>query len=403
MKEAKVIIGSNFGDEGKGLMTDYFCHELSKENKCLNVRFNGGAQAGHTVVTPNGRRHVFHHFGAGSFNKNVSTYLAPNFVVNPILFRKEWEQLQKLGVIPKVYIDRNCLVTIPSDMMINQIVESQRGDSKHGSCGVGIFETITRFRALHDTTIDNFFFRFNILSYLKTEIKDYSLFRLKQLGIENIKIEDIQLLENENIFLNFLEDVNFMIEHSTLTCENDMMLEFADDNVVFEGAQGLLLDQQNISYFPNLTPSNTGVRNIKHLFNDLYSSNIEVIYITRPYFTRHGAGKFITECDKSNFGSDNKIVDITNHYNDFQGNFRYGYFDVDLFNKSINNDFSLFRLQYPKVKTCICVTHLDECVDIVMDKDVFMSLEGLEEIVGHKVKYTSNGFTRNNVNLRGIL
>ena len=54
-KQIKVVIGANFGDEGKGLMTDYFCNELSANGSVLNIRHNGGAQAGHTVVTPDGK------------------------------------------------------------------------------------------------------------------------------------------------------------------------------------------------------------------------------------------------------------------------------------------------------------------------------------------------------------
>lgn len=89
----KVVIGSGFGDEGKGLMTDYFCSSFPRDESVLNVRFNGGAQAGHTVVTPYGLRHVFGHFGAGSFLPNVVTYLSSEFLVNPILFRKEYGKL----------------------------------------------------------------------------------------------------------------------------------------------------------------------------------------------------------------------------------------------------------------------------------------------------------------------
>ena len=78
-KQVKVVIGANFGDEGKGLMADYFCSKLSKNGSVLNIRFNGGAQAGHTVVVPaygKPKRHVFSHFGAGSFVKNTDTYLS---------------------------------------------------------------------------------------------------------------------------------------------------------------------------------------------------------------------------------------------------------------------------------------------------------------------------------------
>lgn len=76
MKTAKIVIGANFGDEGKGLMTDYFANEAKKQGKsCLVVCHNGGSQRGHTVVSPSGIRHVFHHFGSGSF-EGADTYLS---------------------------------------------------------------------------------------------------------------------------------------------------------------------------------------------------------------------------------------------------------------------------------------------------------------------------------------
>ena len=73
MKEVKVVIGANYGDEGKGLMTNYFARQADKKHKkCLNILFNGGAQRGHTVE--NGDfRHVFHAFGAASY-QDVDTF-----------------------------------------------------------------------------------------------------------------------------------------------------------------------------------------------------------------------------------------------------------------------------------------------------------------------------------------
>lgn len=68
---ARAVIDSNFGDSGKGLMVDYLCQTGGE----VVVRFNGGANAGHTVVTPEGLRHVFRHFGAGSFY-GVPTFLS---------------------------------------------------------------------------------------------------------------------------------------------------------------------------------------------------------------------------------------------------------------------------------------------------------------------------------------
>jgi len=81
MNEANVVIGANYGDEGKGAAVDRLATEAGAQ--CLVVRFNGGAQAGHTVETPDGRRHVFSHFGAGSF-AGARTFLSRFFVSNPI-------------------------------------------------------------------------------------------------------------------------------------------------------------------------------------------------------------------------------------------------------------------------------------------------------------------------------
>ena len=139
--DIKVVIGANYGDEGKGLMTDYFA---SKYKNPLVVCSNGGAQRGHTVVTPTGLRHVFHHFGSGTLC-GAMTYLPSSFVVNPMIFAEEYQELKKLtGKVPIIYINKRCKISTPFDMMINQILEECRGEDKHGSCGVGVWETIVR-------------------------------------------------------------------------------------------------------------------------------------------------------------------------------------------------------------------------------------------------------------------
>jgi adenylosuccinate synthase len=132
------VIGGQLGDEGKGLITDFLSNHLT-----LVVRFNGGAQAGHTVVLPDGRRHEFHHFGAGCF-KAACTLLSRHFIVNPLLYAKEYHSPELKGIRKTVYVDPRCRVTTPLDMMLNTLVEERRGAQRHGSCGVGINETVTR-------------------------------------------------------------------------------------------------------------------------------------------------------------------------------------------------------------------------------------------------------------------
>ena len=120
MKKAYAVIGANFGDEGKGLMTDLFCRT---EGSVINIRSNGGAQAGHTVCTADGKRHIFSHIGSGSF-AGADTYLSEYFILNPMLFSKELEQLGR--DIGKIFIDRRCNVTLPCDMLMNQFAETMR-------------------------------------------------------------------------------------------------------------------------------------------------------------------------------------------------------------------------------------------------------------------------------------
>ena len=142
-----VVIGAVYGDEGKGLMTDYLAGKYIKQGKSVAVvRFNGGAQAGHTV-NRNGMRHVFKHFGSGTL-AGADTILSRHFILNPIAFFQELEDLNaKLsgGIKGVIYVENDCMVTTPFDIFINQALELKRGDARHGSCGMGIGVTVGRY------------------------------------------------------------------------------------------------------------------------------------------------------------------------------------------------------------------------------------------------------------------
>ena len=138
MKNAKIVIGANFGDEGKGLTTDYLS---MGGNDPIVVRFNGGAQAGHTVQTIDNKAHVFHHVGSGSF-LDIPTFLSKFFIVNPTAFVLELEELEALSMKPRLYLDIRAPLTTPYDMIINWAIETKRGNSRHGSCGFGIDQTM---------------------------------------------------------------------------------------------------------------------------------------------------------------------------------------------------------------------------------------------------------------------
>ncbi len=380
METAKIVIGANFGDEGKGLMTDYFASEAKKQEKsCLVVCHNGGSQKGHTVVTPSGIRHVFHHFGAGSF-EGADTYLSSEFIINPIIFQKEWAELFENGLTTNCFVDKNCRFTTPFDMMINQIVEEYRGSGKHGSCGLGIFETIVRSGTDKRDTV----YAFANLStsamrgYLDTIATKYLPDRLRQLGVETLPEKWTEILENkDNIIENYIHDFEEMLEHVKMT-GREVVDEY--EYVIFEGAQGLLLDQNNVSYMPHLTPSNTGIKNPLTIIGDRTAA-IEVCYVSRTYMTRHGAGRFDTECSKSDINA--TIVDLTNVPNLYQDTLRYGMLELEDLKNRICYDLGSVNA----VKS-LAMTHLNEYE---------VNQEALKTIFDGFEIYCSDGLTHNDV------
>ncbi|MBR0141949.1 MAG: adenylosuccinate synthetase [Ruminococcus sp.] len=350
MKKAYAVIGANFGDEGKGLMTDYFCRNNANT---INIRTNGGAQAGHTVCTAKGERHVFSHIGAGYF-AGADTYLSEFFIVNPMLFSKEKNILGDLK--QKIFTDERCRLTLPCDMLLNQFAERIRDEKRHGSCGTGIFETITRCeipenRILYGEIKDIPDYIPELAEKIKNINQGYCLERAENLGItrENSP-EFFELLENENITLNYINDL-FEMRKICRVCDEKIIENY--ETAVFEGAQGLLLDRDRKDYFPHLTPTNTGMKNIRDILNRLEKRDVEICYVTRSYFTRHGAGRFDTECKA--LKEIYNLYDSTNVTNEFQGNFRYGWFDLPEFMNSLKIDGKYAE----KDKISIAVTHLD--------------------------------------------
>lgn len=380
MKTAKIVIGSNFGDEGKGLMTDYFANEAKEQNKsCLIVCHNGGSQKGHTVVSPSGLRHVFHHFGSGNF-VGADTYLASEYIVNPIIFNKELSELKRKDIVTKCYVNKDCRLTTPFDMMINQIVEEYRGSGKHGSCGLGIFETIMRSGKPYGFSVYEFACMSSHSKWIVLEdiAQHYVPYRLKLLEVENIPTKWVEILGNKDAIIeNFINDFSSMMQNITIV--DDKIIDDYD-YVIFEGAQGLLLDQNNTEYMPHLTPSNTGIKNPLDIIGKR-ECNIEVCYVSRTYMTRHGAGRFDTECKKSDINE--KIIDLTNIPNPYQDTIRYGTLDLNDLKDRIEAD-----LSGRNIKKSIAITH---CNEYEIDK------KELERIFdGFKI-HISDGMTHDDV------
>ena len=353
-KKIQVCIGANYGDEGKGRTTAWLA--AKSKQKVAVVRFNGGAQAGHTVKSGH-YRHVFSHFGSGSFDY-VPTILTKDFVCSPYLFMKEHEQLICKGVIrPDVYIDPRCPITTPWDMMLNQLVEESRGSRRHGSVGVGFGETIERHEygsPEFQLTVGDILHRPTLCMKISAILGEYLPMRMGQLGIDEADFGNLR-----HVFHRYELECRAFLERVIVLPEEEALNKF--DHLVFEGAQGLALDQEAPD-FPHVTRSFTGVDNVLRVLEAAEIHDpLHMVYVTRPYFTRHGAGPLDREIDAKGFSKLFNVVDETNKPHDFQGTLRFSTHDLDYMSVRVIKD--QFKIPREKIgKISLMITCLDQIV-----------------------------------------
>lgn len=336
--KAHIVVGSSFGDESKGLTTDWLCRTTTNN---IVVRHNGGCQAGHTVETKSGLRHAFGHIGSGTF-AGSPTYLSKYFIVNPRAFLEEQFELQNIDTTCIVICNGDAPLSTPYDVMINRHAEMLRSTKRHGSCGMGINETITRNdNPKYNLTVKDILheesFRIKLLS-----IRD----RYVKMRLSNLKItEPLPDICFEDDYIDeYINECKLFVNVVKIVFGDTFLTEY--DNVIFEGAQGLLLDEHH-HFFPHVTRSKTGVYNAVQILKGIYHESAEVYYITRTYLTRHGAGPLPFE------GEIEPHIDNTNKTNTHQGSLRFAPLNIDLLQESISDDLNSvkFNLNHHLVVT----------------------------------------------------
>lgn len=350
---AHAVIGANFGDEGKGLATDALAADLmSRGLDPVVVRSNGGAQAGHTVETQ-GRRHVFHHVGAGAFT-GARTHLSRFFVAHPALLLRELQELRPLlPAAPEITIDPAAQVTTPWDVLLNQAAEAARGAARHGSCGVGFGETLERVARGHPITVADL--AAPDLADRLVAIRDgWVRSRLEALGLADhpAVAAHRDALWSDAALAGFVQEARIFA--ALLPARSDV--ELGAETVLFEGAQGLMLDM-DLGVMPHLTRSNTGLRNMITIAREAGIGEIRPLYMTRAYMTRHGAGPLLHEAGTLPWA---EVTDPTNRQNDWQGALRLAPLDLAETARFIRADLAFADGSGVRVSPGVGVSCLDQ-------------------------------------------
>lgn len=250
-------------------------------------------------------------FGSGTL-AGAETWLSRFVLVDPLMIAAEERELEALGIedpTDKMTVDRRALVTTPIHAEANRREEIRRGKTRHGSCGRGIGKTREYAIAYPDDalTVDDLF---------KERITAVKLELLaERLGIGKWSVD---IPEIAGAYKRFTQAV-WTDNGDSL---NGMLNSFP---AVFEGAQGVLLDE-SWGFPPYHTWTDTTSRNALQLLTDagLMRSSATVLGLTRSYATRHGAGPFPTESESLTLG----LPDEWNEFNEWQRDWRVGYLDL---------------------------------------------------------------------------
>lgn len=344
MKQAKILVDLGYGDSGKGALVDYL---VSRRGFTLVVRHNGGPNAAHNVVRPDGKHFGFCQIGSGMFHSEASTLIGRQFCFNPIAADKEaaeFEERFKKPVHYRIFVDRYALITTPVHRNVNHIRECLRGSARHGSVGVGLGETrlfsslfssvALRVRDFcEDSQVSETQAKMSwMVHYYIDEMRKLIESWQEKEGREVEESVNRAFVEIRDGWENFFQQLYAsMSKFKTLHTFEVNRLLAQHDNVVFEPGQGVLLDE-NVGFHPYTTWSRTTPDNAHEIIKNYQDSisgsakvNVEVIGLARAFTTRHGAGPLVTE-DPTML---NHLVRNESHNGNhpYQGMFRIGHFD----------------------------------------------------------------------------
>jgi len=282
MNNSIVVLGTQWGDEGKGKIVDLLSHEVNAV-----VRFQGGHNAGHTLVI-NGEKTVLHLIPAGILQPGVECLIGNGVVLSLKALRQEIEELENRGVDvrSRIRISPACAIIMPYHELLDRAREEARGDRAIGTTCRGIgpaYEDKVARRGLRTSD----FLNKEVLTEKTRHVLDHHNFELqKRFGMEALSLQAVldEALQLGEYFADMVSDVSGQL----------YSLREAGKRIMFEGAQGSLLDIDHGTY-PYVTSSNTTVGGVCTGAGVGADAIDYVLGITKAYLTRVGSGPFPSE------------------------------------------------------------------------------------------------------------
>ncbi|MEO6914766.1 MAG: adenylosuccinate synthase [Chitinophagaceae bacterium] len=277
-----VLLGLQWGDEGKGKIVDYFAPGYD-----VVARFQGGPNAGHTLYVE-GKKIVLHQIPSGVFHENSINLIGNGVVLDPITLQKEYNSITPFGIDVKknLYISRRAHLILPTHRALDKASEGSKGNDKIGSTLKGISPAYMDKTGRNGLRVGDLLDKNFTTSYIKLRLKHQRL-------LDNFNFqEDITAWEEE-----FFEALEFLKQFKIVNGEyfiNEQLS--AGKSVLAEGAQGSMLDI-DFGTFPFVTSSNTTSAGVCSGLGVAPQKIRDVMGVTKAYCTRVGSGPFPTELE----------------------------------------------------------------------------------------------------------
>ncbi len=277
-----VILGLQWGDEGKGKIVDYFAKDYD-----VVARFQGGPNAGHTLYV-NDKKVVLHQIPSGVFHKGIINLIGNGVVLDPVTLKRECDTVASFGIDLKknLFIAERTHLILPTHRALDKAAELSKGNQKIGSTLKGIGPTYMDKTGRNGLRVGDLLDKNFTTSYIKLRLKHQRL-------LDNYNFhEDITAWEEE-----FFEAIEFLKELNIVNGEYFINNQIkAGKRILAEGAQGSMLDI-DFGTFPYVTSSSTISAGVCSGLGIAPQHIRDVIGVTKAYCTRVGGGPFPTELE----------------------------------------------------------------------------------------------------------